>query len=211
MENMENIPYIFTIFFLTLGPLKIIPLFDRLTHDATAAYRLRVAGLATLISTIIVLMLSGVGRNIITNWKVSPSALALAAGILLLTSALKLLSNFSLPKRIQEHPPMSDKDPRELAISPLAIPAIVTPYGLVAILAFMGNAQGRTGLELSIVAVLLLIMGMNLAGMLLTPLIVRWIGLIPLLIVGWVFAALQAALALEFILAAFRYLGVINY
>jgi multiple antibiotic resistance protein len=211
MENMENIPYIFTIFFLTLGPLKIIPVFDRLPPDATAAYRLRVAGLATLISTIIVLMLSGVGRNIITNWKVSPSALALAAGILLLTSALKLLSNFSLPKRIQEHPPMSDKDPRELAISPLAIPAIVTPYGLVAILAFMGNAQGRTGLELSIVAVLLLIMGMNLAGMLLTPLIVRWIGLIPLLIVGWVFAALQAALALEFILAAFRYLGVINY
>jgi len=55
MENMENIPYIFTIFFLTLGPLKVIPVFDRLTHDDTAADRLRVAGLATLISTIIVL------------------------------------------------------------------------------------------------------------------------------------------------------------
>jgi len=40
---------------------------------------------------------------------------------------------------------------------------------------------------------------------------VRWIGLIPLLIVGWVFAAVQAALALEFILASFRHLGVINY
>lgn len=209
MENMENIPYIFTIFFLTLGPLKTIPMFDRLTHDASSAYRLRVAGLATLLSSIIVLMLAGVGRNIITNWKVSPSALAMTAGILLLTSALKLLSNFSLPKRIQEQPSMSAKDPSELAISPLAIPTIVTPYGLVAILAFMGNAQGRLGLELSIVALLLLIMGLNLVGMLMTPLIVRWIGLIPLLVVGWVFAALQAALALEFIIAAFRYLKVI--
>mgnify|MGYP002777108364 CR=1 FL=1 len=209
MDNMENIPYIFTIFFLTLGPLKTIPMFDRLTHAASSTYRLRAAGLATLLSSIIVLMLAGVGRNIITNWKVSPSALAMTAGILLLTSALKLLSNFSLPKRIQEQPPMSAKDPAELAISPLAIPTIVTPYGLVAILAFMGNAQGRLGLELSIVALLLLIMGLNLVGMLMTPLIVRWIGLIPLLVVGWVFAAMQAALALEFIIAAFRYLNVI--
>jgi multiple antibiotic resistance protein len=209
MENMENIPYIFTIFFLTLGPLKTIPIFDRLTHDASSTYRLRAAGWATLLSSTIVLMLAGVGRNIITNWKVSPSALAMTAGILLLTSALKLLSNFSLPKRIQEHPPMSVKDPSELAISPLAIPTIVTPYGLVAILAFMGNAQGRLSLELSIVALLLLIMGLNLVAMLITPLIVRWIGLIPLLIVGWVFAALQAALALEFMIAAFRYLKVI--
>lgn len=209
MENMENIPYIFTIFFLTLGPLKTIPMFDRLTHDASSTYRLRAAGWATLLSSTIVLMLAGVGRNIITNWKVSPSALAMTAGILLLTSALKLLSNFSLPKRIQEHPPMSVKDPSELAISPLAIPTIVTPYGLVAILAFMGNAQGRLSLELSIVALLLLIMGLNLVGMLITPLIVRWIGLIPLLVVGWVFAALQAALALEFMIAAFRYLKVI--
>jgi multiple antibiotic resistance protein len=209
MENMENVRYIFTIFFLTLGPLKTIPMFDRLTHDATSAYRLRVAGLATLLSTIIVLMLAGVGRNIITNWKVSASALAMTAGLLLLASAFKLLSNFSLPKRIQEHPPMSAKDPWELAISPLAIPTIVTPYGLVAILAFMGSAQGRLSLELSIVALLLLIMGLNLVGMLITPLIVRWIGLIPLLIVGWVMATLQAALALQFIFVALRSLQVI--
>jgi len=207
---MDNIPYIFTIFFLTLGPLKIISVFDRLTHDASSVYRLRAAGLSTLFSTIIVLMLAGVGRNIITSWKVSSSALAMTAGILLLTSALKLLSDFSLPGRIQEHPPGSAKDPLELAISPLAIPAIVTPYGLVAILAFMGYAQGRLGLELSIVALLLLTMGLNLVAMLITPLIVRWIGLIPLLIVGWVFAALQAALALEFMIAAFRSLKVIT-
>lgn len=71
----------------------------------------------------------------------------------------------------------------EVAISPLAIPTTVTPYGLVAILVFMNNAQGRLSLELPIVAVPLLIMGLDLVGMLITPLIVRSIGLIPLLIV----------------------------
>lgn len=207
---MDNLYYIFTIFFLTLGPLKTIPVFDHLTHDATVIFRRRVAGWATLLSTIIVVILAGVGRNIVTTWKVSPSALTLAAGILLLTSALKLLSSFSIPNPRKNRPLNPDRTFRELAISPLAIPTIVTPYGVVAILVFMGNAEGNPGLEGSIVLLLVLMMGLNFLGMLLTPQIVRWIGLIPLLITGWVFAALQAALAIEFILAALRYLHLIT-
>ena len=69
---MDRILFVFTIFFLTLGPLKTIPVFYRATADHTSLFKRKVAIRSTFLSTVIVLMLAGLGRNIIANWGVSP-------------------------------------------------------------------------------------------------------------------------------------------
>ena len=80
--------FIFTIFFLTLGPVKIIAPFARLTHEATPKYRRDVAILASVISTTVVLLVALLGHRLVVNYQLSLDALRLAGGLVLLLSAL---------------------------------------------------------------------------------------------------------------------------
>jgi len=207
---MDRLPFIFTIFFLTLGPLKVIPVFYRLTADATDRFRFRAALRSTLIATVIVILLGLIGRNIVKNWQVSADSLLIAGGLLLLIAALKILSQFTIPKRSQHLPPPPEEEVENIAISPLAIPSIITPYGVVAILVSTGNAGWDIPLQLSILAMLLAIMALNFLGMIFARPIINRLQISTLLMVGWVFAVMQAALAIEFIADGLRGLGVIK-
>jgi multiple antibiotic resistance protein len=71
---MERLPFIFTTFFMTLGFLKVIPVFYRLTAGATEQYRRQASLRSTLIATAIVIVLGLIGRNIVTNWQISPDS-----------------------------------------------------------------------------------------------------------------------------------------
>ena len=94
-----------------------------------------------------------------------------------------------------------------LAFSPIAAPTIVTPTGVVTIVLFLLLAQGDAVLKHQIYLVILLMLGLNLAGMLLAGFVVRFVRMTTLEIVGWVFAAMQAALAVEVILSGLKLAG----
>jgi multiple antibiotic resistance protein len=208
---MDRLSFIFTIFFLTLGPLKVIPVFYRVTENATERYRQRAALRATIIATIIVLLLSLIGRNIVKNWHVSANSLVIAGGLLLLIAALRVLSQFTIPKPSKNLPPPPPEDELgNIAISPLAVPGIITPYGVVAILVITGYVGWNFPLQLYIFGLLLLIMFLNYLGMIFARPIIRRLQISTLLMIGWVFAVMQAALAIEFITDGMRGLGVIK-
>ena len=87
-------------------------------------------------------------------------------------------------------------------LSPLAVPTIVTPGGVVAILFFLARA-GEDGISRANVVLMLgLMMLADLAGMLLATPIMKIVRLAPLQITGWVFAVLQAGMAVQAILNA---------
>jgi multiple antibiotic resistance protein len=94
-----------------------------------------------------------------------------------------------------------------LAFAPIAAPTIVTPTGVVTIVLFLLLAQGDTALRHQIYLLILLMLGLNLAGMLLAGFIVRFVRMTTLEIVGWVFAAMQAALAVEVTLSGLKLAG----
>lgn len=207
---MERLPFIFTIFFLTLGPLKVIPVFYRLTAGARDQDRRQAALRSSLIATAIVIGLGLIGRNIVKNWQVSADSLLIAGGLLLLIAALKILSQFTIPKRSKLQPPPPDDEIENIAISPLAIPAIITPYGVVAVLVTTGNAGADLPLQLSILGLLLLVMLLNYLGMIFARPIINRLQISTLLMIGWVFAVMQAALAIEFIVDGLRGVGAIK-
>lgn len=211
---MNQIFFIFTIFFLTLGPLKTIPVFYRATANRTPLFKWKVAVRSTFLSTVIVLMIAGVGRNIVVNWGVSAEALQIAAGLLLLIAAIKVLSQFSLPQRIKERLEVqadNESEVWEMSITPMTIPAIITPYGVVAVLAIMSNAYGQHALEFTIIGLLILTMLLNFVGMLFAEYVIHYLRLPSLLVVGWVVAAMQAALAIEIIITAFVEIARTNF
>src|SRR5271167_2896389 len=79
------------LFFLTLGPLKAIPPFARLTRGAEPAFRRAMAWQSTAIATVIVIAVALLGSVVLTNWSVSPPAIAIAGGIILFHQALGII------------------------------------------------------------------------------------------------------------------------
>ena len=212
---MIPIAYVFTILFLALGPLKPIAAFYRLTKQADGKYRLRVAVLATLISAAVIALVVVFGAGTIQSWNVSTAALEIAIGILLLRSTFSTLTSLEeAMKHAGDRAESKSPDPMSawaLAFSPIAIPTIVTPTGVVTVVLFLSLAQGNHTLQNQIYAVLVLMLALNFAGMLLAGFIIRFVGLATLAVLGWVFAALQAALAVDVTLTGLKLAGFVPH
>jgi multiple antibiotic resistance protein len=212
MEEIQDLPqisYIFTIFFLTLGPLKTIPVFYKITQNLEQKDRFHLALRSSLIAALLSIIIALVGLNILDVWKVSLDAILIAGGIFLFAYAFEIVSHFSQPSTPQTSSIRENTAIRHLAVSPLAIPVIITPYGVVAILLFMSIARNNLALETTIFGLLALIMALNFIGMLLANQIMRWIGVATLQVIGWVLAILQAGLAIDVILKALQNLRLI--
>lgn len=209
MEDLPQIPYIFTIFFLTLGPMKTIPVFSQISQSLEEKDRFRLALRSSIIAAILAILIALVGLNILESWRVSIESILITGGIFLFVSAYKIVTGISQSSS-HDSSIYANRPINYLAISPLAIPVIITPYGVVAILLFMSIARKNLSLELSIFALLILIMFLNFLGMLLARKIMRWIGVATLQIIGWILAIMQAGLAIDTILAAFKRLGIIR-
>jgi len=211
--------YIFTIFMLTMGPLRVIPAFFLMTREGDAAdcraLALRGAAWATAISVLVALLL----QRYMVSWKVSLDALRISGGILLFLSALAIINQ--MPGAPPPPPPAEPEPPDEarrkalsqrlrgMAVIPLAMPSIVTPWGVMAILLFMSLARGDQTHESIVLGILLLMMALNLVGMLWARPIMKVLGMGTFMIIGWVFAVLQAGLGVEAVLISLRHMGVL--
>lgn len=212
---MIPIAYVFTILFLALGPLKAIPAFYKSTRQADGKYRFRVAVMATLISAAVIALVALAGTETIESWRVSAAALEIAIGILLLRSTLSTLSSL---EAVMEHAGDSVKSENPnppsaaaLAFSPIAVPTIVTPTGVVTVVLFLSLARDDHALQQQIYGVLGLMVALNFFAMLLAGPIIRFVGLPTLAVVGWVFAALQAALAVDVTLTGLKHAGFVPH
>src|SRR5215813_13502232 len=82
---------IFILFFLTLGPLKAILPFARLTRGTELDFQRTVARRAVMVATVIVLGVALLGPFVLTNWHVSPPAISITASIVLFYQALRII------------------------------------------------------------------------------------------------------------------------
>jgi hypothetical protein len=93
------------------------------------------------------------------------------------------------------------------AVTPLAIPIIVTPWGVTAILIFIELADNSTTLVI-VVGISLLVMLLNLVGMLLARRIIGVVGMMAFQVVGWIFAVLQAGFGVDAVVTSLRNLAL---
>ncbi|WQO70685.1 MarC family protein (plasmid) [Sinorhizobium medicae] len=132
------------------------------------------------------------------NFEISLPVLAMTGGIILFLVALRTVlhqsSSLSDQTTEQGQPP----DLR-LALTPLAFPTIVTPYGIAAVIVFATLAGGRQAECLTVAAIVLLILAMDWAAMIFAESILRWIGT-SLQVLAVVLGVTQAALGLQIIL-----------
>ena len=190
---------IFTLFFLMIGPLKVIGPFAMATREMSGPERNRFALKAFTISTIAVLVGGLLGAQLIVKWNVTVPALTLAAGLVFLLVALRMvLIQYEPPPP----PPESTSKPNTLEFS---FPNVITPYGIAAVIAVMTIASDRLAV---IVGLILAVMVLDLLAMLFARPILGALGL-PLKVVGSVLGVAQVALAIQIILNALRAAQVI--
>ena len=193
----------FTFLFLMLGPIKILGPFVQLTRNDDDAFSKRLAIRAFLFSCAALVFAAFVGERSMRKYHVSVPVLAIAAGIILFLVALQTVMHqfdSSTPTHREYEPSM------RLAVSPLAFPTIVTPYGVAAVIVFMTLTPDFVT-RAEIFGALLLLMLLNLLAMLYAKPVLKYAGM-PLQLLGTVLGIIQVALGVQIIVAGLRGLNL---
>jgi len=207
LEDEVNRFNLFIIFFVTLGPLKIIPVFIQLTRNASRQLRTQLAFRSTLIATIVLLLVVIVGQNLIRVWQIQLPALMIAGGLLLsLVSARLLLAQYEA-KTQQTAPP--EQPDIALAITPLAFPTILPPFGIAIALTLMIVAVQIGFRPIAVIGLLLLVMALNLLSMLAARPIFKFIRPVTLRILGFTLSVMQFALGIQLILSGLQVQAIV--
>lgn len=202
----------FIYLFLTLGPLKIIGPFLAMTRGQDAAFKRTVAFEGSVISAIALAVCGAAGAIVLRNWNISLGALMLTAGVILFLVALR-----PLLEEYKSHPPAPDVMPSgppaaamNLALSPLAFPTIVTPYGIAVLILMVTLAEGDVDRISSILGIAAVLMVMNFVVMLLADHLLKApLARLSLGIFGAVMGVFQVALGVQAIIGGLRLLGVL--
>ena len=201
---MQPVPtlQIFTFLFLMLGPFKVVGPFTKITERAEPRLARSIAVRATLVSSLALVLAAVLGQSTLSKYGIPLPDLALAGGLILFLVALRATL-------VQSTPSSAAGDEiavptLDMAITPLALPTIVTPYGVAAVIIFLALSPDLEA-RLIIGVILLAIMLLNLIFMLLARHIHRFLG--PFLqILGAVLGIVQVALGIRFIDHALKWL-----
>lgn len=202
---MEHESLIFTMLFLAIGPIKIIPAFAKLTQEADLKLKREIAIKSALLATAIALILTLVGREILGKYEISQNALQMGGGVILLLSSLNVIF-LPIPSSL---PSQQTKATPDQLILNLASPIIIPPFGTAIILLFTMVAPQVVGMDFLIIKSLITIMFLNFLAMFFTDQIIKLPGFTQILqILGSVLTFLQVALAFEMILDSLTRLGL---
>ena len=200
---------IFTIFFITIGPLKLLGPFVQRTHGMDDATVRQVALRAFLMATFAAIAGGFLGAMLLANWHVSIGAMVITAGLVFLLVALRqILEQYEPPRVPDANAPALPASPTAAALE-LLFPLVLTPFGIAAVIVLLALSTegGRTGL---IVGMVVAVMLLNLVAMLFARKILVGATIVVLQILGAVLGILQAGLAVQIILRGLRDLKLVG-
>jgi multiple antibiotic resistance protein len=204
---MKEFPFVFTILLMLLGPIKLIPTFAHITQGMDRALKRSIAIRSSLIATALCAFIALAGETVLTKYQISINALRIAAALVLLVSALQIIFPRPQPAALAMGTPTA----MQLAASPVAVPGIVPPAGVAAILIFTMLAPQNPGLALTVAMALAILMALDFLAMYFIDGIMQVPGLtLVLTVLGAVLIFIQVCLAFEVFLRALGDLGLIH-
>lgn len=197
---------IFALFFLMLGPIKVLAPFVEMTRHADSRARRRLASHAILLSAVALLLAGALGDNMVENFGIPLPVLALAGGLILFVVALNtVFEQFSPPTA----PAQFEANPQEFgsAVARLTYPVVVTPWGIAILIVFAALAKNDPETLIAIAGIALVILVLDWFAMLFAEEILRWARL-PLQLFAVILGVIQVALGLQLILRGLSLSGI---
>ncbi len=194
MENAQFPTALFGyLLFMMIGPIQAIPLFATATAGMERSVQVRAAFAATAIAALAFAVAVLAGAAAMETAGTARSSLIIAAGLILLLTALRNIFGGG------PQPPNVDGF-KGVALSPIAIPGLVTPMG-VAIVILFASYFPEIGDKIKAFGVTAAILALDLLALLGASWFLRTLGTAPLVLLGAVFGVLQAAMGVEMVIS----------
>lgn len=197
-----SLAQVFTVLFVVMGPPLKTPMvyYARMQAFDTATRR-SLAWKTFILATIAVLIGGFLGVVLQHNWQVSGQALLIAGGIIFLLVSLRTVLEQYTGAEVPHTVPEGTIPPKPHVPSAfeLAVPMIVTPYGLAGLILLLSSSHSAER-TIGIVVMLLIVMLLHLLAMLFAGPIVRGIGPLPFKLFGTVIGSLTVALSVQMLI-----------
>jgi multiple antibiotic resistance protein len=201
---IEQLIKFFVVFFVVVDPLSLIPLFAGLTQGASARYKKKMAGKASVIALVICVLFALAGARFLGLMGISLSAFRIAGGTLLFLIALDMV--FARPSGTRSTSSEQEEAKRreDISVFPLAFPFIAGPGALATILLAVGEVDAKPLLFAGFLGVVGLVLIICWVLMLATPRLMKVLGVTGANVVSRLSGVILAALAVQFIVDGIR-------
>jgi multiple antibiotic resistance protein len=195
---------LFIALFIGMGPIKVLLVYIAMTEGMEQSVRRQVARRTVLVAGAVALGLFALGAFLQALLHFSIGALTIFGGLILLILAITMVlgGQKSAPEGHER------KDPMSLAISPLAIPLMLNPVGIVLLVVASVEVQSLPSAAM-IVAFILIIAAIDLLVLYASDGIARHLSHATVELLERVLGILLGALAVELVVTGLRQVGII--
>jgi len=193
---LEKITRDFVMIWTTVDPISNLALFAGLTGSLTIRERRRTALRASIYSAVILVLAVVIGQIVLDAMGVRLRSLQLAGGIILFLFGLQMLFGTATQQQVP-----TDKG-RDLAVFPLAVPAIAGPGAIMAVIVLTDNDVFTVPQQAQTAAVLLVVLALNYVLLLLSDVVLRIIGQQGASVLARVMGMVLCALSVELVMNA---------
>jgi len=192
---LEKIIRDFMTIWTTVDPITNLALFASLTAAMHRKERRRIAWRASVYAAIILVVAVVIGQILLDAMGIRLRSLQVAGGCILFVFGLQMVFGWI------DQTGASVEKGRDLAVFPLAVPAIAGPGAITAIILLTDNDVYSVNERAQTAVVLLVVLALNYVLLLLSDTILRIIGQQGAAVLTRVMGIILTALSVEFVLA----------
>lgn len=202
---LEQLVKFFVVLFVVVEPVSLIPVFAGLTEGASAGYKRKMACKAVVIAGLILVAFAFAGGALLNVLGISLDAFRIFGGIMLFLIALDMVFVRQSGARTTTTSEEAEVRRREdISVFPLAFPLIAGPGALATVLLVTGGVSRASLLFWGQIAVVVLVLVTALIAMLLTPQLMRVLGVTGANVVSRLTGVILGALAVQFVINGLR-------
>jgi multiple antibiotic resistance protein len=191
---LEKIVRDFMTIWTTVDPITNLALFASLTAAMHRSERRRIAWRATIYAAVILVVAVVIGQIVLDAMGIRLRSLQVAGGLILCIFGLQMVFGWI------DQTGASIEKGRDLAVFPMAVPAIAGPGAITAIILLTDNDVFSLPERAETAVVLLVVLALNYILLLLSDAILRIIGQQGAAILTRVMGIVLTALSVEFVL-----------
>ncbi len=193
----------FSSLFVIVDPIAVVPAFLAMTPHDTPEQRVKMARLACIVMTIVLVAFAWVGKLVFKLLGITLPAFQLAGSVVLMLVALDMLRAQISPVRSTAAETDAGAAKDDIAITPLAVPMLAGP-GAMTTSILLRNQADTVGKQVALLVVILLVAAATYVIFRLSAHGAKWLNPIVLRITTRIMGLLLAAVAVQFAFDALK-------
>jgi multiple antibiotic resistance protein len=202
---IEPLIKFFVMFFVVVEPISLVPMYAALTAGASSGYKRKMACKAVILAGLILVVFALIGGALLDAMGISIDAFRIFGGLMLFLIALDMVYVRHSGARTTTSTEEAEVKQREdISVFPLAFPFIAGPGALATILLVTGDLSPTAMLFWGMMLVVVLVLVITYVLMLLTPKVMRVLGVTGANVVSRLTGVILGALAVQFVIDGIR-------